>query len=116
MAREWNKAQIRAIGSLDKNTLVSASAGSGKTAVTIERIVRIIKQGTPVRNIVMLAFSNAVAAELKDRISSALVEAMREEGADKEYIREQIDDVSMADICTVHSFCGNLIKEFLASS
>ena len=112
MAREWNEAQIRAIDSLDKNTLVSASAGSGKTAVTIERIVRIIKQGTPVRNIVMLAFSNAVAAELKDRISSALVEAMREEGADKEYIREQIDDVSMADICTVHSFCGNLIKEF----
>ena len=112
MAKTWNKEQLAAIESFDKNTLVSASAGSGKTAVTIERIVRVIKQGTPVRQIVMLAFSNAVAAELKDRISSALVDAMKEEGADKEYLREQIDDVSMADICTVHSFCGNLIKEF----
>lgn len=112
MANKWNEDQIKAIESVDNNTLVSASAGSGKTAVTIERIIRIIKQGTPVREIVMLAFSNAVAAELKDRISSELVKAMREEGADKEYLREQIDDVSMADICTVHSFCGNLIKEF----
>lgn len=112
MANTWNKQQEKAITSVDKNTLVSASAGSGKTAVTIERIVRTIKKGTPVRSVVMLAFSNAVAAELKDRISTALVKAMREDGADREYLREQIDDVAMADICTVHSFCGNLIKEF----
>ncbi len=110
--RTWNDDQIKAIESVDENTLVSASAGSGKTAVTIERIIRIIKKRTPVKKIVMLAFSNAVAAELKDRISSELVKAMREEGADKEFLREQIDDVSMADICTVHSFCGNLVKEF----
>lgn len=112
MSNKWNDDQLKAIKSVDNNTLVSASAGSGKTAVTIERIIRIIKKGTPVRKIVMLAFSNAVAAELKDRISSELVKAMREEGADKEYLREQIDDVPMADISTVHSFCGNLVKEF----
>ena len=112
MATKWNEDQLAAIESVDENTLVSASAGSGKTAVTIERIIRIIKNGTPVRRVVMLAFSNAVAAELKDRISSELVKAIREDGADKEYLREQIDDVSMADVCTVHSFCGNLVKEF----
>lgn len=110
--RTWNDDQKEAIESVENNTLVSASAGSGKTAVTIERIIRIIKKGTPVKKIVMLAFSNAVAAELKDRVTSELVKAMREEGADKEYLREQIDDVSLSDICTVHSFCGNLIKEF----
>ena len=115
MKTKWNHEQLDAIKSVDKNTLVSASAGSGKTAVTIERIIRIItdkKNPTPVKKIVMLAFSNAVAAELKDRISQELVKAMKEEGADREYLREQIDDVSMADICTVHSFCGNLVKEF----
>ena len=110
--RTWNDDQKEAIKSVDENTLVSASAGSGKTAVTIERIIRIIKSGTPVREIVMLAFSNAVAAELKDRISAELVKAMREDGADKEYLREQIDDVTLADISTVHSFCGNIVKEF----
>ncbi len=110
--RMWNDDQIRAIESVDENTLVSASAGSGKTAVTIERIIRRIKEGTPVKEIVMLAFSNAVAAELKDKVTTELVKAMREEGADKEYLREQIDNVSLSDICTVHSFCGNLVKEF----
>ncbi len=110
--KQWNDDQIKAINSADRNTLVSASAGSGKTAVTIERIIRLIKHGTPVRRIVMLAFSNAVAAELKDRISSELVKAMREDGADRDFLREQIDDVAMADISTVHSFCGNLVKEF----
>ena len=113
MKSKWNEDQLKAIESVDNNTLVSASAGSGKTAVTIERIIRIIKNKTaPVKRIVMLAFSNAVAAELKERISQELIKAMREDGADKEYLREQIDDVSMADISTVHSFCGNLVKEF----
>lgn len=109
---KWNEQQLQAINSTDKNTLVSASAGSGKTAVTIERLIRLIKDGTPVRRIVMLAFSNAVAAELKEKVSGRLIEAIREDGSDKEYLREQIDDVAMADICTVHSFCGNLIKEY----
>lgn len=109
---KWNKQQLEAIDSVNQNTLVSASAGSGKTSVTIERIIRLIKQGTPVKRIVMLAFSNAVAAELKEKICDSLIKAIKEEDADKEFLREQIDDVPMADISTVHSFCGNLIKEY----
>lgn len=108
----WNEEQLAAIGSVDRNTVVSASAGSGKTSVMIERVVRLIKSGVPVRRIVMLTFSNAVAAELRERIAAELMKAMREEGADREMIRRQIDDISIADIGTVHSFCGNLIKEF----
>ena len=108
----WNKEQLAAIESVGGNTLVSASAGSGKTSVMIERVVRLIKSGTPVRRIVMLTFSNAVAAELRERITAELTKALREEGADREYLRRQIDDVPMADIGTVHSFCGGLIKEF----
>ena len=108
----WNKEQLAAIESVGGNTLVSASAGSGKTSVMIERVVRLIKRGTPVRRIVMLTFSNAVAAELRERITAELTKALREEGADREYLRRQIDDVPMADIGTVHSFCGGLIKEF----
>ena len=102
----WNKEQLAAIESVGGNTLVSASAGSGKTSVMIERVVRLIKSGTPVRRIVMLTFSNAVAAELRERITAELTKALREEGADREYLRRQIDDVPMADIGTVHSFCG----------
>lgn len=57
MKSKWNEDQLKAIESVDNNTLVSASAGSGKTAVTIERIIRIIKKKTaPVKRIVMLAF------------------------------------------------------------
>ena len=109
---KWNDEQRAAIESVDRNTIVSASAGSGKTSVMIERVVRLIESGVPVKRIVMLTFSTAVAAELRERIAAELMSALREEGADKDMLRRQIDDIAMADIGTVHSFCGNLIKEF----
>ena len=109
---KWNDEQRAAIESVDRNTIVSASAGSGKTSVMIERVVRLIESGVPVKRIVMLTFSTAVAAELRERIAAELMAALREEGADKDMLRRQIDDIAMADIGTVHSFCGNLIKEF----
>lgn len=112
MAIKWNEDQTKVIQSVDADTLVSASAGSGKTSVMIERVVRLIKSGVPIGSIVMLTFSNAVAAELRERIAAALMKAMREDGANKEELRRQIDGIAMADIGTVHSFCGNLIKEF----
>ena len=61
----WNDEQKAAIASVDRNTIVSASAGSGKTSVMIERVVRLIERGVPVKRIVMLTFSTAVAAELR---------------------------------------------------
>lgn len=109
---EWNDEQLAAITSIDRNTVVSASAGSGKTSVMIERVVRLVKSGVPIRRIVMLTFSTAVAAELREKIAAELMKALREDGADRDMLRRQIDDVAMADIGTVHSFCGNLIKEF----
>lgn len=109
---KWNDEQRAAIESVDRNTIVSASAGSGKTSVMIERVVRLIESGVPVKRIVMLTFSTAVAAELRERIAAGLMAALHEEGADKDMLRRQIDDIAMADIGTVHSFCGNLIKEF----
>ena len=109
---KWNDEQRAAVESVDRNTIVSASAGSGKTSVMIERVVRLIESGVPVKRIVMLTFSTAVAAELRERIAAELMAALREEGADKDMLRRQIDDIAMADIGTVHSFCGNLIKEF----
>lgn len=112
----WNDEQKAAIASVDRNTIVSASAGSGKTSVMIERVVRLIERGVPVKRIVMLTFSTAVAAELRERIAAELMAALREEGADKDMLRRQIDDIATADIGTVHSFCGNLIKEFFESA
>ena len=109
---KWNDEQRAAIESVDCNTIVSASAGSGKTSVMIERVVRLIESGVPVKRIVMLTFSTAVAAELRERIAAELMKALRADGADKDMLRRQIDDIAMADIGTVHSFCGNLIKEF----
>ncbi len=113
-AINWTKEQLGVINSIDTNTLVSASAGSGKTAVMIERVIRIItgencKVKTPLKRIIMVTFNESVASELKSKISAQLAKRLAT-SEDKDYIREQIEDVPIADISTVHSLCSMIIK------
>lgn len=114
---EWTEEQKNVIKSIDKNTLVSASAGSGKTAVMLERLVRIVvgnkeegRKGVPLRRIVTVTFNESVANELKSKISGELVKLINTGVADNDYLRAQIEDIPLADISTLHAFCSNLIK------
>ncbi len=110
----WTDRQLGVINSIDGNTLVSASAGSGKTAVMLERVMRLItgesgKARVPLKRIVMVTFNESVAAELKSKISSRLSKKIAQ-SEDKDYLRAQIEDVPLADISTMHSFCSGIIK------
>ncbi len=114
---KWTDEQKNVIDSIDKNTLVSASAGSGKTAVMLERLMRIVvgdkqtgRAGVPIRNIVTVTFNESVANELKSKISGELVKLINTGVADNGYLRAQIEDIPLADISTLHAFCSNLIK------
>lgn len=120
MSNKWNENQIKAINSVGVNTLVSASAGSGKTAVMVERIIRLIKgervdgetcEKVGVGNLLVLAFSRAVAGEIKEKISDALRKEIKK-GVDAEYLRQQLDDLAMSDITTVDAFCAMLVKTY----
>lgn len=111
----WTKEQLDVIASIDNNTLVSASAGSGKTAVMLERIMRLISGGDgrapiPLRRIMIATFNESVAAELKNKINAALFKLIESGSGDRDFLRMQIEDLPLADISTLHAFCGMLIR------
>ena len=66
---EWNKEQLEAIDSRGENLLVSAAAGSGKTAVLTARVLKLLEEGTPLDRMLIITFTNAAAAEMKQRIA-----------------------------------------------
>ena len=90
-----------------KNMLVSASAGTGKTTVMIERIVSLIEEGCDVSEIVVVTFTNLAAAEMKARLAAKLSEKRNDPR-----VLEQIEKLDGASICTLHSFCSELLKNY----
>lgn len=110
----FTEKQLDAINFDKGNLLVSASAGSGKTCVMVNRILRLILEGKAnVDEILCVTFTVLAATEMKQKIANAITEEMKKVG-EKERARlsEQLDLLPMANISTVHSFCNNLIKEF----
>lgn len=101
----------------NKTLLVSASAGSGKTFVVVEKIVNdIIKNKTDISNLLIVTFTNAAASELKERIVKRLQEVLSQikNAGDNEsvyYISKQINKAWNANISTIHSFCLSIIKD-----
>ena len=92
------------------NILVSASAGSGKTFVMIERAIRLICEGkAKVKEILAATFTEAAAEEMRERLKKALTEKIAE---GKIELAEELSDVYTADVCTLHSFCGRLIRTY----
>lgn len=103
--------QKKAVKHLNGNALVSASAGSGKTRVVIDRIIRLITmQGVKVNEILAVTFTKLAAEEMKDKLKTALTKKYLST-RDKIY-KEQLDLVSSSDICTIDSFCSKLIKKY----
>jgi len=106
--------QQKAIDTLDQSVLVSAAAGSGKTAVLVERIIQIVLRGrADVDQMLVVTFSNAAAAEMKNKVNRALKARIRESsGEDRERLRQQLDKMPGAYISTFHSFAMRVIREF----
>lgn len=110
---KWTAHQQDAINVRNRNVLVSAAAGSGKTAVLVERVIKLITDSeNPVNldNLLIVTFTNAAAAEMKARISAALNELLIRQPKNSNVIR-QLSLVPAAKICTIDSFCINLVRE-----
>ena len=109
----WTDKQEETITLRNKNILVSAAAGSGKTAVLVERIKQlIINDHVDVDRFLITTFTNAAAAEMKERLDKAIRLAMREEGADIKFLRRQLKLIPRANISTFHSFTIEVIKRY----
>lgn len=116
MAFKPTKTQQQAIFSQGA-TLVSAAAGSGKTAVLVQRVVQILsneQQPTPADRLLIVTFTNAAAAEMKERIEKAMNERAAAE-PENAYLQNQLLLLPMADICTIDSFCIKLVREHFNS-
>lgn len=93
--------------------IVSASAGSGKTFVMIEKLTRVIREGCDLDNILAVTFTKKAANQMKDKLRTALVAAVENaEGEDKARLKAQISRIGSADISTIHSFCARLLRTY----
>lgn len=112
---QWNDQQAKAIQTKNKNILVSASAGAGKTTVLIARLVElVITERIPITQILAMTFTEAAANEMKKRLAASLHELYQKSDDDQErqYISEQLSALGSAHISTIHSFCLSIIQEF----
>ncbi|WP_314001202.1 UvrD-helicase domain-containing protein [uncultured Paenibacillus sp.] len=107
----WTDDQWRAIVGGGRNMLVAAAAGSGKTAVLVERIIRKISRDTDVDRLLVATFTKAAASEMKERIRIALEKAL-DANPDSDHLRRQLALMNRASITTLHSFCLDVIRRF----
>ena len=103
----YTTSQRQVIESRGRDMLVSASAGTGKTTVMIERIAQLLEKDADISEIVVVTFTNLAAAEMKNRLAVKL-SAKR---GDKRMI-DQLERIDSANICTLHSFCGELLRNY----
>lgn len=105
--------QWQAIHADDKDILVSASAGSGKTRVLVERVLEKIKAGVNVDELLVVTFTRAAAKEMKDRIETELHQAINIAAPnDKAHLIKQLSLLPRANISTIHAFCLEVIRRF----
>lgn len=110
---KWTTPQQNAIEARDSNILVSAAAGSGKTAVLVERVIQLITDvnlNVDVDKLLIVTFTNAAAAEMKSRIAKALLKIIKENQNDTNAHR-QLALLPNAKISTIDSFCIGLVRE-----
>ena len=113
MAVKWTENQLNAIEARNGSLLISAAAGSGKTAVLVERVIqRIIDEENPIdaNKLLVVTYTRAAAFEMKERIYAKLNELISKDTLNKHLRRQQLL-LNNANISTIHSFCKDLIKE-----
>ena len=109
---KFTDAQQKVIDTREHNILVSAAAGSGKTAVLVERIIqRILDRSNPVDidRMLIVTFTSAAAAEMRERIAKAIADRLVEE-PENEHLQRQSALIHHAQITTIHGFCLFLIR------
>ncbi len=112
MSPRWTEEQRQAIEHRGTNLLLSAAAGAGKTAVLVERVVRLVTDpARPVslERLLVVTFTDAAAAEMKDRIRAALTERLAADPGDN-WLRRQVALINRAPISTMHAFCLRLLR------
>lgn len=112
MKTKFTKEQLNAIETHDCNLLVAAAAGSGKTAVLVERIIRMItntEKNFDIDRLLVVTFTNAAAAEMRERVGKAIEEALERE-PDNNELQKQLVLLNRASITTIHSFCLSIIR------
>src|SRR5699024_4558234 len=110
----WTKEQQEAIEKSGSNILVAAAAGSGKTAVLVERIIqKLIAKENPLHidEILVATFTNAAAEEMRSRIGKALEEAIAEDPGSY-HLKKQLSLLQRASISTLHSFCTSVVRQY----
>lgn len=127
---KYSESQKKAIYCQNKNIIVSAQAGAGKTQVLVERIMtklrgikaderdgkyginpRLTADRTDIDNMLIVTFTNKAALEMKDRIKSSIRDLITEEAEDSKYLIDQYNKVTNAQISTMHSFCINSLRD-----
>lgn len=117
MADRWTPQQLQAIEARDTGIIVSAAAGSGKTSVLVERLLRQVASTSPkipADRFVVVTFTNDAAAEMKQRLTLALSKLIERE-PENAWLSEQQALIQTAKISTIHSFCFDLIRENIQS-
>ena len=109
----WTREQQRAIDEREKNILVAAAAGSGKTAVLVERIKKlVIEDGVSIDRMLIVTFTNAAAAEMKEKIRVAINQEIDADPANSQNLRQQLNLLPRANISTFHAFALDVIRTF----
>ncbi len=110
--KRWTDEQRQAINAPTSNLLVAAAAGAGKTAVLVERIIRKImdeENPTDIDKMLIVTFTNAAAAEMRERISGA-IEKMLDADKSSKTLQKQLTLLNKSSIITIHSFCLEVIR------
>ncbi len=110
----WTAEQLEAVTARDSNLLVAAAAGTGKTAVLVERVIRrVLDEGAPVDldRLLIVTFTRAAAAEMRERINSALISELNQNPS-SEHLNRQLLLLPQAAISTLHSFCLEVLRRY----
>ncbi|MGN1168514.1 MAG: helicase-exonuclease AddAB subunit AddA [Acutalibacteraceae bacterium] len=110
---QWTNDQLRAIDSRDGTILVSAAAGSGKTAVLVERVIRRLEdkdKPCSADKLLIVTFTKAATAQMKEKISKELDKRLKENPGDSNLLRQRML-LPFAHICTIDSFCGEIVRD-----
>lgn len=109
---KWTKEQQAVIDSRNCNLLVAAAAGSGKTAVLVERIIKIITDTdnpVDIDKLLVVTFTNSAASEMRERVGDAIAKAL-DKNPENSHLQNQLVLLNRASITTIHSFCLDVIK------
>lgn len=103
--------QQKAVDKTGLDLLLSASAGSGKTTVLVERVIKKLEAGVPIKSLLIVTFTKAATADMKEKIQRALEQKIAENPAD-DFFQNQLIDLQSANISTIDSFCLDVVGRF----